>query len=81
MTVEQRQESAKGAKAMGEKAKITVRNIRKDANNKIKALEKEKEISEDESKKAQEMVQKNTDETSSQIDTLVKDKETELLKV
>jgi ribosome recycling factor len=81
MTVEQRQESAKGAKAMGEKAKVAIRNVRKDANNKIKALEKEKEITEDESKKAQDTVQKNTDETSAKIDAMVKEKETELLKV
>ena len=81
MTVEQRQESAKGAKAMGEKAKIAIRNVRKDANNKIKALEKEKEITEDESKKAQDTVQKNTDDTSAKIDAMVKEKEAELLKV
>ena len=81
MTVEQRQESAKGAKAMGEKAKIAIRNVRKDANNKVKALEKDKEITEDESKKAQDTVQKNTDDTSNQIDTMVKEKEAELLKV
>jgi ribosome recycling factor len=81
MTVEQRQESAKGAKAMGEKAKIAIRNVRKDANNKIKALEKEKEITEDESKKAQDTVQKNTDDAIAQVDALVKEKEAELLKV
>ncbi len=81
MTVEQRQESAKGAKAMGEKAKIAIRNVRKDANNKIKSLEKEKEITEDESKKAQDTVQKNTDEAIAQVDSLVKEKEAELLKV
>ena len=81
MTVEQRQESAKGAKAMGEKAKIAIRNVRKDANNKIKSLEKDKEVTEDESKKAQDTVQKNTDDTSNKIDAMVKEKETELLKV
>ena len=81
MTVDQRKESAKGAKAMGEKAKVAMRNVRKDANNKIKALEKEKEISEDESKKAHDTVQKNTDDTSAKIDAMVKDKEAELLKV
>ena len=81
MTVEQRQESAKGAKAMGEKAKIAIRNVRKDANNKIKALEKDKEITEDDSKKAQDTVQKNTDDTSAKIDAMVKEKEAELLKV
>jgi ribosome recycling factor len=81
MTVEQRQESAKGAKAMGEKAKIAVRNVRKDANNKVKALEKEKDITEDESKKAQDTVQKSTDDTNAKIDEMVKEKEAELLKV
>ncbi len=81
MTVEQRQESAKGAKAMGEKAKIAIRNARKEANNKVKALEKEKEITEDEAKRAHDIIQKNTDEAVAQVDKLVKEKETELLKV
>jgi len=81
MTVEQRQESAKKAKAMGEKAKVAIRNIRKDANNKIKHLEKEKEITEDESKRAHDQVQKNTDEAIAKVDQLVKEKEAELLKV
>ncbi len=81
MTVEQRQESAKQAKAMGEKAKVSIRNARQNANNKIKALEKNKEISEDESKKAHDQVQKITDEAIAKIDSMVKDKEAELLKV
>ena len=81
MTMEQRQEGAKQAKAFGEKAKVAIRNIRKDANNKIKALEKEKEITEDESKKAHDEVQKNTDSAIAQVETLVKEKEQELLKV
>lgn len=81
MTVEQRQESAKKAKAMGEKAKIAIRNIRKDANNKIKHLEKEKEITEDESKRAHDDIQKLTDDFTSEVDKLVKAKESELMKV
>jgi len=81
MTVEQRQESAKGAKVMGEKAKVAIRNARQSANNKIKALEKEKEITEDESKRAQEQVQKNTDNATAKVDAMVKEKEAELLKV
>ncbi len=81
MTVEQREESAKKAKAMGEKAKIAIRNIRKDANNKIKHLEKEKEITEDESKTAHENIQKLTDNFAGEVDSLVKDKEAKLLKV
>ena len=81
MTVEQRQESAKSAKAMGEKAKVAVRNNRKNANNKVKQLEKDKEITEDESKKAHETIQKITDEAIKSIDEAVKAKEAELLKV
>ena len=81
MTVEQRKESAKKAKAMGDHAKVSVRNVRQDANNKVKNLEKEKDITEDESKRAQDDVQKATNEANANVDTLVKDKEAELLKV
>lgn len=81
MTVEQRQENAKSAKAMGEKAKISVRNARKDANDEVKKLEKDKEITEDESKRAHDEVQKITDNFTDKIDSLVKEKEAELLKV
>jgi ribosome recycling factor len=81
MTVEQRAEGAKQAKAFGEKAKVAIRNARQSANNKIKALEKEKEITEDESKKAHDQVQKNTDEAIAEVDKMVKEKEAELMKV
>ncbi|MDR1554473.1 MAG: ribosome recycling factor [Campylobacteraceae bacterium] len=81
MTVEQRQENAKHAKAMGEKAKIAVRNIRKEANDKIKKLEKDKLLSEDLVKKGEGEVQKITDDFIKTVDDLVKQKETELLKV
>ena len=81
MTVEQRQENAKHAKAFGEKAKVSIRNIRKDANDEVKKLEKDKSITEDESKKGQDEVQKITDSYTSKIDSLVKEKESDLLKV
>ncbi len=81
MTSEQRVEIVKQAKAMSEKAKVAVRNVRKDANNKIKRLEKDKEISEDESKKAQDSVQKLTDEHIAKIDEALKSKEADILKV
>ncbi len=81
MTTDQRKEGAKKAKVMGDKAKIAIRNIRKDANDKIKKLEKDKEITEDESKKAHDEVQKITDSASKKIDELVKDKEAEILKI
>ncbi len=81
MTREQREQSAKQAKAFGEKAKVSIRNVRKDANDKVKKLEKDKEITEDESKKAHDQIQKITDENVSKVDSLVKEKEAELMKV
>ena len=81
MTKEQREENAKQAKAMGEKAKVSIRNVRKDANDAVKKLEKDKMLSEDEAKKALNEVQKLTDSFSAKIDELVKSKEAELLKL
>lgn len=81
MTKEQREENVKHAKAMGEKAKVSIRNIRKDANDSIKKLEKDKTLSEDEAKKAYDEVQKLTDNYIAKIDESVKNKESELLKV
>ncbi|MDR0761448.1 MAG: ribosome recycling factor [Campylobacteraceae bacterium] len=81
MTVEQRQENAKHARAFGEKARVAVRNIRKEANDKIKRLEKENALSEDIIKKGENEVQKITDEFIKTVDELVKQKESELLKV
>lgn len=81
MTKEEREKNAKQAKAMGEKAKVSIRNIRKDANDEIKKLEKEKSLAEDEIKKGYDEVQKITDNYSNKVDSLVKDKEIELLKV
>jgi len=81
MTVEQRQESVKQMKGMGENAKVSIRNDRRDANDKIKKLEKDKEITQDESKSAQDNIQKITDKYIANIDSILKDKEQEILKV
>lgn len=81
MTTEQRQEIVKQAKSMVENAKIAIRNVRKDGNDKIKKLEKAKEISEDESKKAQEQIQKFTDEHIAKVEETFKAKEADILKV
>jgi ribosome recycling factor len=81
MTVEQRQESVKQMKGMGEDAKVSVRNDRKKANDKIKNLEKEKEITQDDSKGGQDQVQKITDKYIAEIDSILKDKEQEIMKV
>ncbi|MEY3002307.1 MAG: ribosome recycling factor Frr [Pseudomonadota bacterium] len=81
MTSEQRQEIVKQAKAMLEHAKVSVRNVIKYSNEKIKKLEKDKEISEDESKKAHDQVQKFTDDYIAKLDETFKVKESDILKV
>ena len=81
MTVEQRQESVKQMKGMGENAKVSIRNDRRNSNDQIKKLEKDKEITADESKSAQDNIQKLTDKYISSIDQILKDKEAEILKV
>ena len=81
MTVDQRKESVKQMKGMGENAKVSLRNDRKNSNDKIKKLEKDKEITADESKAAQDSIQKITDKHSASIEKILKDKEVEILKV
>ncbi len=81
MTVEQRQEIVKQAKAMAEKAKVAVRNIRKEANDKVKKLEKDKEVSEDDGKRGHDQVQKITDEHITKIEEVLTAKEADILKV
>ncbi len=81
MTVEQRQESAKGAKVMTDNAKVAIRNIRKHSNDKVKSLHKDKEITDDESKKAQDEIQKITNSYVSKADETLKAKEQEILTV
>ncbi len=81
MTVEQREEIAKQAKAMAEKAKVAIRNVRKEANNKIKRLEKDKELSEDEAKRALDKIQRLTDEFVAKVDEALKAKEADIKRV
>ncbi|MDF1875269.1 ribosome recycling factor [Sulfurimonas sp. SAG-AH-194-I05] len=81
MTVEQRKASVKQMKGMGENAKVSIRNDRKHSNDLVKKLEKDKEITVDESKTAQDTIQKTTDKFSISIDKILKDKEVEILKV
>ncbi len=81
MTTEQRKESVKGAKGMTDNAKVAIRNVRQNANNKIKKLEKDKEITQDDSKQAQDEVQKITDSFSAKTDDMFKAKEDEIMKI
>ncbi len=81
MTVEQRQETVKKMKGMGEDTRVSIRNDRKKANDAIKKLEKDKEITADESKAGQDLIQKLTDKFIADVDAILKDKEVEILKV
>lgn len=81
MTVEQRGESAKQAKAMTDDAKVAIRNVRKHSNDKVKKLHKDKEITDDENKKALDEIQKITDSYVAKADDTFKAKEAEILKV
>jgi ribosome recycling factor len=79
LSEERRKELAKVARKMAEDAKISVRNHRRDANDTLKDLKKEKEISEDELHKALEQVQNTTDGFIEQIDSVTADKEKEII--
>lgn len=79
LTEERRKELAKLARKMAEEAKIGIRNHRRDANEMLKEVKNEKEISEDEMFKAQEDVQKLTDEFIKKIDEVTADKEKEII--
>lgn len=81
LTEERRKEMVKLVKNEAEDAKIAVRNIRRDANEGLKKLVKEKACSEDEERRAQDEVQKLTDKFVIEIDKLVVDKEKEVLTV
>jgi len=81
MTEEERKKQAKKAKEFAEKAKIAIRNVRRDANDKVKKLLKDKEITEDDSKKALDEVQKITDSYVAKVDEIVAKKTDEIMKV
>ncbi len=79
LTEERRKELTKVLKNLGEKAKISIRNLRRESNDNIKSLLKEKKIGEDESKSFENEVQKSTDENISLIEKILTEKEKEIL--
>ncbi|UCV00814.1 ribosome recycling factor [Acidovorax radicis] len=81
MSEERRKEMTKLARNEGESAKIAVRNLRRDANESVKKLVKDKLVSEDDQKRAEADVQKFTDKHISEIDALVAAKEQEIMAV
>jgi ribosome recycling factor len=78
---ERRQELIKIVKARVEECKVVIRNIRRDASEEFKKLEKDKEISQDDHKRAQDKIQKITDNFINLADTARQDKEKELMEV
>ncbi len=81
LTEERRRELVKLVKKMAEDARVSVRNIRREAIERIKEKEKKKAISEDEMKRGQERIQKETDSFVKKIDDILKAKEQEILEV
>ena len=81
LTEERRRELTKVVKSEGEDAKIAVRNLRRDANDGFKRLVKDKAISEDDERRAQDVVQKLTDRCVAEIDKMVTQKEAEIMTV
>jgi len=81
LTEERRKELAKVVKKLGEDAKVALRNIRRDANDHLKKLKKDGEITEDEQKKSEEDIQKITDKYIKEVDKAVEAKEKEIMEV
>ncbi len=81
LTEERRKELSKDIRKKGEEAKVAIRNIRRDANEKIKKAEKDGEYTEDDSKQTEDDVQKATDKFIGRIDKLTEEKTKEIMTV
>jgi ribosome recycling factor len=81
MTEERRKELTKVVRGEGEHAKIAIRNLRRDANEGVKKLVKDKQASEDEERRAQDEIQKFTDRCIAEVDKLVTAKEQDIMAV
>ena len=81
LTEETRKNLVKNVKKVGEQAKVAIRSIRKDENDKVKNFKKEGTITEDEMKKGEDDIQKVTDKFVKEIDTIVAAKEKEIMSI
>jgi ribosome recycling factor len=79
LTTERRKDLVKVVKKMGEEGKVALRNVRRDANERFKDLKKDKQISEDEAHRAQDEVQKITDDFIKKVDAQAAEKEKEIM--
>lgn len=81
MTEETRKNTVKKVKKIAEDSKVALRTIRRDANDKVKSLKKDSHITEDDLKKAEENIQKETDKFTKQVDDIVNNKEKEIMSI
>ena len=81
LTEERRKQLVKAVRKIAEEAKVSIRNIRRDANEELKKLEKEKHISEDIVKKSQDEIQKLTDSYVTKVEDVLGNKEKEIMEV
>ncbi len=80
-TEERRRELSKQISKMGEDSKVAIRNIRRDANDKIKAMKKDSEMTEDEGKQSDKLIQDLTDKYIKEIDTITASKTKEIMEI
>lgn len=81
LTEERRRDLTKIVRSEGESAKVAIRNVRRDANEALKKMIKDKEISEDDERRAQDEIQKATDKAVAEVDKMLQLKETDLMAV
>ena len=81
LTAERRKELVRQVKKIGEESKIALRNVRRDGNETLKSLEKDKLVSEDDMRRGQEQVQKITDRYIANVDDILQTKENEVMEV
>jgi ribosome recycling factor len=79
LTEERRKQLAKSVHKIAEDARVAIRNVRREANDKLKAMAKDKKVSEDEERRGHDQIQKTTDRFVAKVDELLKKKEQEIL--
>ena len=81
LTEERRKELVKVVRELAENARVAVRNIRRDGNNDLKTLLKDKDISEDDERRGEDLVQQVTNQSTDEIESLLQTKEKELMEI
>jgi len=79
LTEERRKQLAKSVHKIAEEGRVAVRNVRREANDKLRAMAKDRKVSEDEERRGHDQIQKSTDKFITKVDELLKKKEQEIL--